>query len=112
MQVSANAEASVFHFVDENSKGGISTASFDVLQSKARLWVGAGTGVALSLNLIDAKASVFDLTLGVGADTGAGIEDDSLNIEFLGTGITVGRKVGISVLGNSVGIDFGRCTIA
>ena len=62
--------------MDQNSKGGITTASFDVLLAKAK--------------------------------------DDSLQIEFLGTGITIciGRKMGISVLGSSFGVDFGRCTIA
>ena len=112
LQVSTSAEASVFHFVDQNSKGGIATASFDVLQAKAKAWAGAGAGVALSINLVDAKVAVFGLTLGVGVDTGVGVKDDSLEIEFLGTGITIGRKVGISVLGSSFGVDFGRCTIA
>lgn len=109
-QVSAEAAASVFHHVGE--KGGIETVSLDVLQTKAKAWASqAGLGIGLSANLVNASASVFDLTLGVGVDTGVGIKDDSFTAEVLGCGITLGRKVGISVLGSSFGVDFGRCSI-
>lgn len=110
MQVSAEVSASIFHHV--SGYGGIETASFDVLQTKAKAWASqVGIGVGLSANLINANASVFDLTLGVGVDTGVGIKDDSFTAEVLGCGITLGRKVGISVLGSSFGVDFGRCSL-
>ena len=110
MQVSAEASASIFHHVGQ--KGGIETVSLDVLQTKAKAWASqAGIGVGVSANLVNASASVFDLTLGVGVDTGVGIKDDSFTAEVLGCGITLGRKVGISVLGSSFGVDFGRCSI-
>ena len=110
LQVSAEASASVFNFVTENSK--IKTVSFDVLQAKVGAWASqGGLGVGISANLIDAEASVFDATLGVGLDTEVGVHDDSFTVEVLGTGITLGRKVGISVLGSHFGIDFGRCSI-
>jgi hypothetical protein len=54
------------------------------------------------------KASAFDCKLGLSASTGVGVRDDSVEVKALGTGITLGRKVGISVLGSSFGIDFGR----
>lgn len=110
LQVSAEAAASIFHAVGKGSK--IETVEVNVLQGKARAWASqAGLGIGISANLIDGKASVFDFTLGVGLDTGVGIEDDSFTFEALGCGFTLGRKVGISVLGSSFGVDFGRCSI-
>ena len=35
----------------------------------------------------------------------AGIKDDSLILQALGTGFTVGRKVGVSLLDNEVSFD-------
>jgi len=64
--------------------------------------------VEASANFVDIKASVFDLTIGVAADTKIGIKDDSATIGVAGTGITIGRKFGISVGGTGFGIDFGR----
>ena len=108
--MSAGVEASIFHVVGEH--GGMQTVGVDVLQTKAQVWAShLGMGVGVSANLIDAHASVFDLTLGVGLDTGSGIKDDSFTLEFLGTGITFGRKVGISIAGTEFGVDFGRCTV-
>ena len=60
------------------------------------------------VHLPKVEASAFDLNLGVGLDTGGGIKDDSLEVKALGCGVTVGRKVGISVFGASFGIDFGK----
>ena len=71
------------------------------------------------------SVSIFDLELGAGISTGYfeiklilillnwfiqgfGIKDDSLELKVLGTGITVGRKLAISVADTSFGIDFGR----
>ena len=110
MQVSAETSASIFHHVGQ--KGGIETVPFDVLQTKAKAWVSqAGIGVGLSANIVNASASVFDLTLGVGVDTEVGIKDDSFTAEVLGCEITLGRKVGISVLGSSFKVYFGRCSV-
>ena len=109
LQLSAGASASILHQVGKN--GGIQTVSLDIIQTKANAWASqAGIGVGLSANLINAKASVFDLNLGVGVDTGVGVHDDSVTLEAAGCGFTVGRKVGVSVLGNSFGVDFGRCS--
>lgn len=110
LQVSAEAQASVFHAVGKDD--GIATVNLDILQAKAEAWTSmAGAGVGVSANLVDAHASVFDLTLGVGIDTGAGIHDDSFEVKALGCGFTLGRKVGISVFGSSFGVDFGRCSV-
>ena len=61
-----------------------------------------------SANLVDLKASVFDLKIGVAADTKIGIKDDSATVGVGGTSITLGRKIGISVFGTGIGVDFGR----
>lgn len=75
----------------------------------------AGTSISGShaeanagVSLIGGSVSAFDFNLGAGVSTGGGIKDDSLNAKFLGTGITVGRKVGISVFDNEISIDFGK----
>ncbi len=63
------------------------------------------------LTLADCHASIFDLHLGLGVSTGAGIKDDSLSVKVAGVGFQVGRKIGISVLDNSFGVDLGKCTV-
>ena len=43
-------------------------------------------GVQANVHLIKAEVSVFDLQLGAGVDTGAGIKDDSLDVHVAGVG--------------------------
>jgi len=43
---------------------------------------------------------------GVGVSVGAGIADDSFRLDLGLISFTVGRKFGIGVLGNEVGVDF------
>ena len=63
------------------------------------------------LTLADIHASAFDLHLGVGVSTGIGYKDDSLTVKVCGTGYQFGRKIGISVLDNSFGVDLGKCVV-
>lgn len=109
LQVGADAAATIFRVVGKER--GIATVNVDVVQAKVAAWAnaGAGAGVCISANLINAQASVFDLTLGIGLSTGVGIKDDSLHFTFLGSGFKLGRKVGVSAFDNYFGIDFGRC---
>ena len=108
-QFSAGAQASLFKGGNFNPDSQLQTAEIDVVQAKTGAWVTPlGAGVDLSANLVDMKASIFDATIGVSASTGAGIKDDSLKVEFLGTGVTLGRKIGIGVFGTSFGVDLGR----
>ena len=110
LQMSAEASAAIFHYVGERT--GIETVALDVLQTKVKAWASTGgLGIGLSANLVHATGSVFDIVLGVGLDTGFGVKDDSITAEVLGCGITLGRKVGISVFGSSFSIDFGRCSL-
>lgn len=46
--------------------------------------------------------------LGAGVSTGAGIKDDALQVKVAGCGFSVGRKIGVSVLDNEIGVDFGK----
>ena len=108
-QVSAGAKASLFKGGNPNPQSKLETAEIDVGEVKTGAWASAaGVGVDASVNLVDMKASAFDCKIGLSASTGGGIRDDSVEVKALGTGITLGRKVGISVAGTSFGIDFGR----
>ena len=40
-----------------------------------------------------------------------GIKDDSISMKVAGCGVQVGRKIGVSVLDNEVGVDLGKCTV-
>lgn len=107
--MSAEASASVFHYA--GAKGGIQTAQFEVLVVKCKASTGFYNGVELGVSLISLKAAVFDLNLGFGLSTGFGIKGDSLEFEVAGTGLIIGRRIGISVLGSEFAIDFGRCNL-
>ncbi|KAJ7849620.1 hypothetical protein B0H13DRAFT_1875475 [Mycena leptocephala] len=61
-----------------------------------------------AVNLVGGQVSVFDATLGFGVGTGVGIRDEAIEVKVLGCGITVGKRVGISVFGNKIEINFGR----
>ena len=58
--------------------------------------------------MFSGKASIVDFTLGVGVSTGIGVRDQSFEARAAGTGITLGRKVQLHVLGSTIGVDFGR----
>ncbi|KAF9177428.1 hypothetical protein BGZ51_008769 [Haplosporangium sp. Z 767] len=79
-----------------------------LLTAEVGATVGTYVGAEANVSLIKAKASIFDLNLGVGVDSGIGIRDDSFDARVLGCGIQIGRKVSISAFGSSFGIDFGR----
>ena len=84
---------------------GIGQAEAHAKFSPAGFDVGAGVslgrwGLRLCLR--------FDFNIGAGVGTAAGINDDSVEVKVLGTGVTIGRKVGFSVLGSSFGIDLGK----
>jgi hypothetical protein len=113
----ASAKAAVFH-VASNKGHPVKQFSADVLQAKASATLGGvaggsdGTpiyaGVDAQVNLVDLKASVFDLNLGVGVKTDIGVKDYSVGGHVLGCGFTVGKKTSISAWGSTIGIDFGR----
>ncbi|KAJ7580429.1 hypothetical protein C8J56DRAFT_961550 [Mycena floridula] len=104
----AEASASVFRiFKDTGSK--VNSVDFHVLQAKAEAQLGtAYIGAGVSLNLVGGTASAFSANLGFGVATGVGIRDEAIEVEVLGCGITVGKRIGISVFGNSIEINFGK----
>ncbi|KAF9137262.1 hypothetical protein BGX30_010404 [Mortierella sp. GBA39] len=103
----AEAKASVFHTAQSKGKK-IEQVNFDVLRADASATVGTYVGVDANVSLVKAQASIFDAQIGLGVDTGVGIKDDSVQLEVAGCGVTLGRKVAVSVFGTSFGVDFGR----
>lgn len=78
---------------------------------------GASTGFSASgthaeanakVTLASGDVSIFNFHLGAGVSTGGGIKDDSISVKVAGCGVQVGRKVGISVFGNELAVDFGK----
>ena len=65
----------------------------------------ANAGVTLASGETDSGLSY---RVGAGVSTGGGIKDDSVSFKVGGTGLQVGRKVGVSVAGNEVAVDFGK----
>ncbi|KAJ4163154.1 hypothetical protein NW754_014577 [Fusarium falciforme] len=104
---SAEARASVMHLAKSNGKP-IEQVNVDVFTAGVGVIGGSYLGAEANVSLFKAEASIFDLNLGVGVDTGVGIKDDSLDLHLAGCGIQIGRKVSISAFGSSFGIDFGR----
>jgi hypothetical protein len=104
---SAEARASVMHLAKSKGKP-IEQVSVDVFTVSVGATAGTYMGLEANVSLIKAEASIFDLNLGVGVDTGAGFKDDSLDVKVAGCGFTIGRKVSISVFGAGFGVDFGR----
>lgn len=49
---------------------------------------------------VSAKAGPLAGKLGVGLDTGASVGWDGVEVKFLGTGISLGPKMGVSILGS------------
>lgn len=91
------------------SVNGLDTVDVAIFEGHAEaelqpLYAGAGVG----FNLAGGSASIFDFNLGVGLSTGVGLKDESVELKVAGTGVTVGRKISISVLDNSFGIDLVR----
>jgi hypothetical protein len=105
--ITAEARASVMHLAKSTGKP-IEQVNVDVFTASVGVTAGSYLGAEAGVSLFKAEASLFDLNLGVGVDTGAGIKDDSLDVHVAGCGITIGRKVAISAFGSSFGIDFGR----
>ena len=63
-------------------------------------------GYYSNINLFRARASVFDMNLGLGVETHDGLSDGSVKTHLAGCSITVGRPVRVSSFGNSFALDF------
>ena len=92
-----------------SNKTGIEAVDFDILNASAQAEISSTfIGAGANLELAGGSVSIFDLKLAAGVDTGIGIKDDSLTVEVLGTGLSVGRRLGVSVLGSEFAIDLVR----
>lgn len=99
--VTAETRASLMHI---SGKHGVDV---EVLTVGTSVSVGSYTGFEVGVSLFKGGAAGFEIDLGVGLDTGIGIKDDSFSVELEGCGFTIGRKIGISVFGASLSLDFG-----
>ena len=91
------------------NKTALQTVDFSVFGAMASVHHSTtSAGYDAKLVLAGGSASIFDLTLGLGVSSQAGIVDDSLTLKVLGVGVQVGRKVGICVFDICFGVDFGR----
>ena len=61
------------------------------------------------LTLAGGNVSAVNYHVGAGLSTGAGIKDEAVQVKLAGCGFSVGRKMGVSVFDNEVGVDFGKC---
>eukprot|EP00312_Isochrysidales_sp_CCMP1244_P004096 CAMPEP_0196689168 /NCGR_PEP_ID=MMETSP1090-20130531/17706_1 /TAXON_ID=37098 /ORGANISM="Isochrysis sp, Strain CCMP1244" /LENGTH=192 /DNA_ID=CAMNT_0042028145 /DNA_START=58 /DNA_END=633 /DNA_ORIENTATION=+ len=68
----------------------------------------AGFDVGAGVSLAGGSVSVFDFNIGAGVGIAAGINDDSVEVKVLGTGVTIGRKVGFSVSAARLELILGR----
>ena len=66
-----------------------------------------GGGAEAKVVLAGGSVSIFNLQLGFGVSTSAGIVDDSVEVKVLGLGVSVGRKNEICVFDNCFGVDLG-----
>ncbi|CAM4271402.1 unnamed protein product [Leuciscus chuanchicus] len=89
----ASAAYSVF---EAQAKGPNATARADANLIKAGAVARAEVGSA------SAKASPIGVKVGLGVDTGASVGADGLEVKVLGTGFTIGPKLGVSILGSEV----------
>lgn len=113
----ATAQAAVFHVASQKGHP-ITHFSAEVLQAKAGVSMGGlgpvqegfpiYAGADAQINLVDLKASAFDLNLGLGVQTDVGLKDYTVGAHVLGCGFTVGKKISVSAFGSSFGIDLGR----
>ncbi|GAA6035078.1 hypothetical protein JCM8097_002173 [Rhodosporidiobolus ruineniae] len=113
----AEATAAIMHTLKESERD-IEKVNVDVLSANASAsvsgikigdaFIPTYAGAEAGVNLVKAQVSAFDLQIGLGVDTGFGVKDGSLTTEVAGCGFVIGKKVGISVLGSSFAVDFGK----
>lgn len=68
----------------------------------AHLYSGAGAYAKAELASASARAGPVKATVGLAADTGVKVSPTHVEAKVLGTGFTVGHKIGFSLFGNSI----------
>lgn len=69
---------------------------------------GIGATVKAKAHLVEAEGAGFGVNLGLGVSTGGQIGPGGVEVKVAGTGISLGKKTGISVFDNEFYIDFGK----
>jgi hypothetical protein len=69
---------------------------------------GLSSGATEGGDHTDHSMSAFEVKLGLGINTGAGIKDNSVSFKALGCGLQIGQRFGISVFDNEVAVDLKR----
>ncbi|KAF4084726.1 hypothetical protein AMELA_G00109210 [Ameiurus melas] len=64
--------------------------------------LGAGAIARAEIGSVSAVAGPVSVKLGLGVDTGVTVSPTKVELKFLGTGLTLGEEMGISLLGNEV----------
>ncbi|KAA0721753.1 hypothetical protein E1301_Tti014274 [Triplophysa tibetana] len=93
----ARAEFSVF---DAEAKGPNASAA-----AEANV-VGVGAMARAEVASASANAGPLGVKFGLGVDTGVSVGAGGFEAKILGTGITIGPKTSVSLLGNEVSIKF------
>ncbi|XDV11300.1 hypothetical protein PO909_000271, partial [Leuciscus waleckii] len=79
---------------------GRASAAYSVFEAQAK---GPNATARADANLIKAGAVArAEVGMGLGVDTGASVGADGLEVKVLGTGFTIGPKLGVSILGSEV----------
>ncbi|KAL6475745.1 hypothetical protein MHYP_G00167850 [Metynnis hypsauchen] len=91
----ASASASVGPF-GVKAKGPNASAEAEVS------WLGAGAMARAEVASVSAAAGPFGVKYGLAVDTGVKLSFTEGEVKILGTGVTVGRTTGVSVLGNEM----------
>lgn len=111
--VGAGARAHIFHVGSEDGikvnarfLGGDVGASAGLdLESFVKQGRMLGAEAKARATLSEAKVGPFNLHLGAGVSTGAKVEDGTIDAKLAGTGVKVGKKIGVSVLDNEFSVD-------
>ncbi|KAH8652177.1 hypothetical protein BX600DRAFT_441080 [Xylariales sp. PMI_506] len=102
----------------DNSGRKIETLDVEMLKLKAGVEIGYVHGLPVPIptyigaeagvSLFVAKASVFDIEFGISGGVHLGWKEASLEADFAGCGVVIGRRIGIAFGGAKVAIDLGR----
>jgi len=110
--LSTEAGVGVIQYISDKKGSPLEEIEFEAFAAHVGASIGtAGMGYELEANIISGEVSFIDFSLGVGLSSNVGIKDDSLNVQALGLGFTVGKKIGVSIFDNEIAIDFGKIAV-
>eukprot|EP01124_Arcella_intermedia_P024226 TRINITY_DN402_c0_g1_i1.p2 TRINITY_DN402_c0_g1~~TRINITY_DN402_c0_g1_i1.p2 ORF type:complete len:318 (+),score=58.55 TRINITY_DN402_c0_g1_i1:1250-2203(+) len=69
---------------------------------------GVGAVAGVTANAVSVGAGEVSANLGFGISTGAFVSPTQFTVHVLGTGVSVGEKTGVSIMGSGVSIDVGK----